>query len=35
MGDFAARGWVKWAGWGSAIVIAGLNAFLLWQVATG
>jgi manganese transport protein len=35
MGDFAARGWVKWAGWGSAIVIAGLNAFLLLQVATG
>lgn len=35
MGEFAARGWLKWAGWGSAIVIAGLNAFLLWQVAVG
>ena len=35
MGDFAARGWVKWAGWGSAVVIATLNAYLLWQVAAG
>ena len=32
MGDFAARGWVKWAGWGSAVLIAALNLFLLWQV---
>jgi manganese transport protein len=35
MGDFAARGWVKWAGWGSAILIASLNAWMLWGLLSG
>jgi manganese transport protein len=35
LGPLAARGWVKWAAWGCAIVIALLNLVLLWQVATG
>jgi Mn2+/Fe2+ NRAMP family transporter len=35
MGDFAARGWVKWAGWGSAILIAALNAWMLWGLLAG
>jgi manganese transport protein len=35
MGDFAARGWVKWAGWGSAVLIAALNAWMLWGLLAG
>ena len=35
MGEFAARGWVKWAGWGSAILIAALNAWMLWGLLAG
>jgi manganese transport protein len=31
MGDFAARGWVKWVSWSLAFLISGLNFLLLWQ----
>jgi manganese transport protein len=31
MGDFAARGWVKWVAWSLAFLISGLNFLLLWQ----
>jgi manganese transport protein len=35
MGPFVNRSWLKVAGWGSAILIAGLNAWLLLQVFRG
>ena len=35
MGDFAARGWVKWVSWSLAFLISGLNFLLLWQTFAG
>jgi manganese transport protein len=35
MGEFVNSRWIKISGWGLAIVIAVLNAFLLWQTFTG
>jgi manganese transport protein len=35
MGPFASPWWVKAVAWPVAIVIAGLNAYLLWQTFTG
>jgi manganese transport protein len=35
MGEFANSRWVKTTGWALAIIIAALNAFLLWQTVSG
>jgi manganese transport protein len=35
MGEFVNRPWLKIAGWSSAILIAGLNAWLLVQIFLG
>jgi manganese transport protein len=35
MGRFVNPPWMKYTGWAMAIVIAVLNAFLLWQTFTG
>jgi manganese transport protein len=35
MGQFANPPWMKYTGWVMAVVIAVLNAFLLWQTFTG
>jgi manganese transport protein len=35
MGEFVNPGWLKIGGWILGIVIAALNAFLLWQTVTG
>ena len=35
MGEFVNRLWVKIVGWALGIVIAALNAYLLWQTFTG
>jgi manganese transport protein len=35
MGEFVNPGWIKIGGWFLAIVIAVLNAYLLWQTFTG
>jgi manganese transport protein len=35
MGEFVNPPWVKYTGWALAIVIALLNAYLLWQTFTG
>jgi manganese transport protein len=35
MGEFVNPAWMKVSGWLLAIVIAVLNAFLLWQTFTG
>lgn len=35
MGEFVNPRWIKIGGWGLGIVIAVLNAFLLWQTFTG
>jgi manganese transport protein len=35
MGEFVNSGWIKVCGWSLGIVIAALNAFLLWQTFTG
>jgi manganese transport protein len=35
MGTFVNPTWLKFTGWGVAILIAGLNGWLLWQTASG
>ena len=35
MGPFANPGWLKALAWGTAVVIAVLNGYLLWQTFTG
>jgi manganese transport protein len=35
MGEFVNPRWIKIGGWGLGVVIAALNAFLLWQTFTG
>jgi manganese transport protein len=35
MGEFVNPPWVKYTGWALALVIAILNAYLLWQTFTG
>jgi manganese transport protein len=35
MGEFVNRLWVKIVGWVLGVVIAALNAYLLWQSFTG
>ena len=35
MGEFANPRWVKISGWSLGVVIAVLNAFLLWQTFSG
>jgi manganese transport protein len=35
MGEFVNPRWIKISGWGLGILIAALNAFLLWQTFTG
>jgi manganese transport protein len=35
MGAFASPWWVQALAWPTAVVIAGLNIYLLWQTFTG